>query len=66
MFLLFSEEELHFPHITVIISKLHLTTPIIFISNWQASNYTCATTWTDKCNSSVTLVHHTSYTSATG
>lgn len=66
MFLLFSEEKLHFPHITLIISKLYLIAPIVFISNWQASNYTCATAWTDKSNSLVTLVYYPGYTSATG
>lgn len=66
MFLLFSEEKLHFPYITLIISELPLITPVIFISNWQVSNYTCATVWTDKCNSLVTLVYYPGYTSATG
>lgn len=66
MFLLFSEGKLHFPHIILVISELSLIAPIIFISKWQASNYTCATTWTDKCNILVTLVHHPGYTSAAG
>lgn len=58
MFLLFSEEKLHFSHIILIISKLPLILPIIFVSNWQISNCTCATGRTDKCNNQVALVYH--------
>lgn len=65
MFLPFSEAKLHFLYITLIISVLPLTRPTIFIFKWQASNYTCATAWTDKCNSLVTLVQHPNCTSAT-